>query len=171
MMKFNFSSCCTFVQRVLRWLVRFLRPGIKTPGYIRRDGRPGPEGHKSRRRRSLIWNLALHDIIYDITSSMILRNIIWYWCLWYHKTMISYAYDIIPDYVWYQRTYDIIDLWYHRQYHRSWTMILCMISSSWIYDITTLNVWYQRTYDSIGLWYHKQYHRFWTMISCMIPSS
>ena len=78
--------------------------------------------------------------------------------------MISYAYDIIPDYVWYQRTssYDIIivDLWlgYHRQYHRSWTMILCMISSSWIYDITTLNVWYQRTYDIIGLWYHKQYH-------------
>ena len=103
--------------------------------------------------------------VYDI------KRIIWYWCLWYYITMISYAYDIIPDYVWYQRTYDIIDLWYHRQYHRSWTMILCMISSSRIYDVTTLYVWYQRTYDIIGLWYHRQYHRFWTMISCMISSS
>ncbi len=76
---------------------------------------------------------------------------------------LCYVYDIIFLDLWYHcfesmisRTYDIIDLWYHRQYHRFWTMtrISFMISWSWFYDIIIWNLaktWYR---DMMSLYWY-----------------
>ena len=94
-----------------------------------------------RRLKINIWKVALHDIIYDITSHW---YYIWYHSpltlydiidLWYHRPMISYfmLYDII---------HDVNDLWYHRS----------MISFKMVYDIRR-----DIRYDIIFKkpWYHN----------------
>ena len=85
-----------------------------------------------------------------------------YWYhVWYHAWYYSSASMI-------SRTYDIIGIWYHRQYCvifiliSCMTRISCMISWSCIYDIK--NLWYHRSMIS------KKYNMISIMISGVISS-
>ena len=93
-------------------------------------------------------------VIYDIIE------------LWYYRSMISwfFVYDIITKQTMISLLREIIDIWYHRQYH--------MQNHIWYHEIKTM-ISYFCIYDISNSWYHRPMisHMITSMISPMISQS